>query len=80
MLHWLQIVSKLLTILKRTCIKLIFNQLQNKTKIVRSLRTICLQWSIEFIKIAHILQVSWRESFHPKYLMLEVQTEILVEL
>ena len=49
-------------------------------EIVRSLRTICLQWSIEFIKIAHILQVSWRESFHPRHLMLEVQTEILVEL
>ena len=59
---------------------LIISTMQFVYKIVRSLRTICLQWSIEFIKIAHILQVSWRESFHSKYLMLEVQTEILVEL
>lgn len=30
MLHWLQIVSKLLTILKRTCIKQIFSELEIK--------------------------------------------------
>lgn len=34
MLHWLQIVSKLLTILKRTCIKQIFSELEIKNKIV----------------------------------------------
>lgn len=49
---------------------LIISTIQFVYKIVRSLRTICLQWSIEFIKIAHILQVSWRESFHPRHLML----------
>ena len=55
MLHWLQIVSKLLTILKRTCIKQIFSELEIKSKIVNSLLTISNYWFLTLVP--HVVQV-----------------------
>lgn len=49
------------------------------SEFVRKLLTICSQWSIELIKIAHVLQVGWRESLHPRHFILQVLTEILVK-
>ena len=54
MLHWLQIVSKLLTILKRTCIKQIFSELEIKNKIVNSLLTISNYWFLTLVP--HVVQ------------------------
>ena len=74
-----EIVSNLPTILVMRCNSLNIWTICIFHEIVGKLPTICNQWSIELIKVAHVLQVGWRKSLYSGHFILQVLTEILVE-